>query len=108
VTLAGAAGVAGAVSIGSIISREAHAAHWNDDSRCLEPGQTRAEVCGEERDKAETAGTVAWVTGITAGLFATGALLNALGVFEPETGPAQAGLQGCGVSFEGAGCFGTF
>jgi tetratricopeptide repeat protein/PEGA domain-containing protein len=107
-TLAGAAGVAGAISIGAIISRESHADHWNDDARCLEAGRTREEVCGDERQKAETAGTVAWVTGVTAGLFATGAVLNALGVFEPEVGSTQAGLQGCGVSLRGAGCFGTF
>jgi hypothetical protein len=107
-TLAGAAGVAGAISIGAIISRESHAAHWNDNSSCLEAGRTRAEVCGDERDKAETAGTVAWVTGLAAGLFATGAVLNALGVFEPELASTQAGLQGCGVSLGGAGCFGTF
>jgi hypothetical protein len=107
-TLAGAAGVAGVISIGAIISREAHADHWNDNSRCLEAGRTRAEVCGDERDKVETASAVAWVTGVTAGLFATGAVLNALGVFEPELGSTQAGLQGCGVSLGGAGCFGTF
>jgi tetratricopeptide repeat protein/PEGA domain-containing protein len=107
-TLGGAAGVAGAVTIGAILLREAHANRWNDDARCLEAGRTRADVCGSERDKAQTAGTVAWVGGVTAGLFATGAVLNALGVFEPEVGPIEAGLQGCDVGLRGASCFGTF
>jgi tetratricopeptide repeat protein/PEGA domain-containing protein len=107
-TLGGAAGVAGVVTIGAILYREAHAHRWNDDARCLEAGRTRADVCGSERDKAETGGTVAWVSGVTAGLFATGAVLNALGVFSPEPGPIEAGLEGCGVGLRGASCFGTF
>jgi hypothetical protein len=107
-TLASAAGLAAATSIGAIVFREVHAARWNDNSRCLVGDRTRVEVCGDERDKANAAGTVALVSGVLAGVFATGAALNAFGVFESDAPPGQAGLHACRVGFSGASCFGTF
>lgn len=68
-TFAGAAIVAGTTAAGAVIFREVHAERWNDNTRCLEAARTRAEVCGDERDKVETAETVAWVSGGLAGLF---------------------------------------
>jgi hypothetical protein len=107
-TLAGAAGVAGAVTVGAVALREMHAGRWNDNTRCLEVERSRAEVCGGERDKANTAETVAIVSGVLAGVFATGAALNAFGVFASDAPPDEAGLRGCRVGFAGASCFGAF
>jgi TPR repeat/PEGA domain len=106
--LAGAAGLAGATSVGALVLREVHAGRWNDNSRCLEADRTRAEVCGDERDQANAAETVAVVGGVLAGVLATGAALNAFGVFESDAPRAAAGLRGCSVGFAGASCIGTF
>jgi TPR repeat/PEGA domain len=107
-TLAGAAGLAGVTSVGAIVVREVHAGRWNDNSRCLETERTRAEVCGDERDKANRAETIAVVSGVLAGVFATGAALNALGVFESHAPPGEAIVRGCSLGFAGASCFGAF
>jgi hypothetical protein len=107
-TLASAAGLAGATSVTAIVLREVHAGRWNDNSRCLEADRTRAQVCGDERDKANSAETVALVSGVLAGVFATSAALNAFGVFESDAPPSEAGLLGCSVGFAGASCFGAF
>jgi TPR repeat/PEGA domain len=107
-TFIGAAGVAGATTVGALIFREVHAGRWNDNARCLEVDRTRSEVCGDERDKANTAETVALVSGALTGAFALGAVLSAVGVFESEAPPSELGLRGCNLGFAGASCFGTF
>jgi hypothetical protein len=107
-SLVGAAGVAGATSIGALVFRERYASRWNDNSRCLVGDRTRVEVCGDERDKANTAGTVALVSGVLAGVFATGAALSGVGVFDSGASPGEAGLRACHVGLAGASCFGTF
>jgi hypothetical protein len=106
--LAGGAGVTGAVAIGAVVYREVHANRWNDNTQCLESNRTRAQVCGAERDKVETGDTVAIVSGVLTGLLATGAVLNAVGVFGSSSPPAQSGLLGCSVGITGASCFGAF
>jgi hypothetical protein len=107
-TFVGAAGIAGATTIGALVFREMHAGRWNDNTRCLEVERTRAEVCGDERDKANTAETVAVVGGALTGAFALGAVLNALGVFGSDAPPAEVGFRGCNLGIAGASCFGTF
>jgi hypothetical protein len=107
-TFVGAAGVAGATTVGALIFREVHAGRWNDNTRCLEVDRTRAEVCGDERDKANTAETVVLVSGALTGAFALGAVLNGLGVFESDAPPSELGLRGCNLGLAGASCFGTF
>jgi len=110
-TFAGAAIVAGTTAAGAVIFREVHAERWNDNTRCLDIARTRAEVCGDERDKVETAETVAWVSGGLAGLFVIGAAVNAF-AFQPDVAsdPSSAGveIQGCGVGLAGASCFVRF
>jgi hypothetical protein len=105
---AGAAGVAGVTSIGALVLRQIHAGRWNDNSRCLDVERTRAEICGDERDKAQTAESVALVSGVLAGVLATGAALSAVGLFESDAPPGEAALRGCRVGFAGASCFGEF
>lgn len=107
-TLASAAGLAGATTVTAIVLREMYAGRWNDDQRCLVGERTRAEVCGDERDNAQTAGSIALIGGVLTGVFAAGATLNAFGVFEADTPPGEAGLRGCGLGWAGASCFGTF
>jgi hypothetical protein len=106
-TFAGLGAAAGVTTLGALIYRESHAQRWNDNSRCLAVGQTRAQLCGAERDKVQSADGIALATGIASGLFAAGALLNAF-VFTEAPGTARAGLEGCAVGLQGASCFGSF
>jgi tetratricopeptide (TPR) repeat protein len=107
-TLVGAAGLAGATTVTAIVLREGYADRWNDNQRCLDADRTRAEVCGGERDKAQTAQSVALISGVLTGVFAAGATLEAFGVFEADAPPGEAGLRGCNLGLAGASCFGTF
>jgi tetratricopeptide (TPR) repeat protein len=106
-TLGGLSAAAGVTTITALVYREVHANNWNDNSQCLSADQTREELCGAERDKAESAGSVAVVAGVATGLFAAGALLNAF-AFSTEAPSGQASLQGCTVGLMGASCFGSF
>ena len=106
-TLGGLSAAAGVTTITALVYREVHANNWNDNSQCLSADQTREELCGSERDKAESAGSVAIVAGVATGLFAAGALLNAF-AFSTESPSGQASLQGCTVGLTGASCFGSF
>lgn len=106
-TFAGLGAAAGVATLGALIYRESHAQRWNDNSRCLAVGQTRAQLCGAERDKVESADSIALATGIASGLFVTGALLQAF-VFTEAPRTDRAGLVGCGVGLQAASCFGSF
>jgi hypothetical protein len=106
-TFVGLGSAAAATTVGALVFREVHAGRWNDNTRCLELERTREQVCGSEREKAETAGTIAAVSGIATGLFAAGALAN-LFVFSAREEPGQAGLDFCSVGFSGASCSGSF
>lgn len=105
-TLAGLGAAAGLTTVGALVYREVHAKRWNDDS-CVGVGQTREQLCGDERDKVETGEAVAITSGIAAGLFAAGAMVNAF-VFTEPSRASQAGLQGCALGPTGASCFGAF
>jgi hypothetical protein len=107
-TLGGASAAAGATTVVAVVLREVHAGRWNDNGRCLRVNQTREQVCGGERQAAETAGTVALAGGVVTGLLAAGALVNAF-AFSAPNAPAQVGFAGCTlVSLTGASCFGSF
>jgi hypothetical protein len=111
-TLGGLSAAAGVTTISALVYREVHANNWNDNSQCLSVEQTREELCGSERDKVESAESVAVVAGVATGLFAAGALLNVF-VFSsgqsPEQPPSgQAALRGCTLGPMGASCFGSF
>jgi hypothetical protein len=107
-TLVAGAGLAGATTIGALSYREVHAARWNDNARCLEVERTRAEVCGDERDKVNTAETVALWSGVLTGVFALGAAVSALGASDSDAAPEGVGVRGCNLGMAGASCFGTF
>ncbi len=94
-------------SVASALSLRA-SSQWNDDARCLVPGETRYAACGSFYDEALTTRTLG-----LAG-FVSGGLLTALGVvllvtsrggssppstaFRCAGGPGAFGLA-CGVSF---------
>jgi hypothetical protein len=63
------AGVATGVFAGvGFALREAAAARWNDDARCLPPsGASRAQTCGADRQSAETWQSVAIASTVIAG-----------------------------------------
>jgi tetratricopeptide (TPR) repeat protein len=106
-TLVGLGGAAAVTTVAAVVSRELHAGRWNDNARCLEVDRTREEVCGSEREKAETAGTVAVVGAVATGLFAAGALANVF-VFAPSAAPGDVGVSGCALAIGGVSCFGSF
>ena len=108
-TLGGLSAAAGVTTISALVYREVHANNWNDNSQCLSVDQTREELCGAEREKVESAESVAVVAGVATGLFAAGALLNVF-VFSsgPSPQPGQAALEGCTLGLMGASCFGSF
>jgi len=106
-TLGGLSAAAGVTTIAALVYREVHANNWNDNSQCLSVDQTREELCGSERDKVQSAESVAVVAGVATGLFAAGALLNAF-AFSTGAPPGQGSLQGCTLGLTGASCFGSF
>jgi hypothetical protein len=106
-TLAGASAAAATTTLVAVILREVHAGRWNDNGRCLRINQTREQVCGTEREAAQTAETVALVGGVATGLFAAGALVNQFAFTAPEA-RTEVGLHGCTLLWAGASCFGSF
>jgi len=105
VTLGGLTLIGAATSL--VFSLRA-ASQWNDDARCLQPGQSRYEACGDFYDDALTTRTLS-IAG-----FVSGGMLTALGVallatrrgddatpvtaFRCGQGPGTFGLS-CGVTF---------
>ena len=111
-TLAGiAAASAGAAGV-TLAIRESKIARWNDDSACIDRQaitRSRADVCGVERDDANTAGTVAVVSGVTAALFATASLTHWLTTAPKSSTRAKGGPSAsCGAGLASVVCSGTF
>jgi hypothetical protein len=107
-TLAGLGGAAAVTAGVALVVREGHAQRWNDDTRCWNVvGETRAERCGDERDSARRAQTVATIGGISAVLLGVGAAVFGLAGADTEPDTA-AGLSGCVLSASGASCSGRF
>ncbi len=87
--------------------RENRAERWNDDSRCLAPGRTRGDVCGDERDGAERAERAAIASMALAGAFAAAAIVSfTVGKNDKERAEGQA--TSCGVGLGQVSCRGHF
>jgi hypothetical protein len=104
--LAGVSVAATATSLIAWQQREKHAERWNDDAACLGVGVSREELCGDELDQGKQAETVAWVSGVAAGVFAAGAVITA--IWTPGEEREQVSQVRCAPGWGGASCFGTF
>lgn len=109
--LGGATVAAAATAGGSVWLRERSVEKWNDDSACLDtqqPARSREEVCGSERQNAQTYGAVALGAGVAAAALATATLTQLL-----LSGPAprDAGVSraaSCQPGFGSFICSGSF
>jgi tetratricopeptide (TPR) repeat protein len=106
-TLAGLAVGAGVGTGAAYLVREAHADTWNDDRRCLRPGQTRDQVCGAELTNGERAETWMWIGTAATGAFAAGAVVSYLLLGVPNREDTSTALS-CGVGVGELSCAGTF
>ncbi len=95
----GGAVVLAGVGVGTMVAGGAAASRWNDDTRCLRPGQSRESLCAGDRDAAESMGTAATVGFVGAGVLAvTGTVLWILSGRSSER-PAAAQALRCAPSF---------
>jgi hypothetical protein len=97
---------AGVVTVGAWATRERHVDRWNDDSVCLRPGQTRGDVCAEERRDGDRAERWMWIGAATTGAFAAASIVSFWLSDRSQEEPMSA-LR-CGVGFAQIGCAGQF
>ena len=103
------AGLAVGAGVGTVVAwsvREEHVDNWNDDSQCLRPGQTRGEVCADERSQGDTAETWMWISGIATGAFAAASVIT-FALTDTDTESPIANV-GCGVGIGAVTCSGRF
>jgi hypothetical protein len=105
-TFTGLAVGAGVVTVAAWAQRERHVDRWNDDSECLRPGQTRGDVCAEERRDGDRAETWMWIGAATTGAFAAASVVTFWLGDRSKEEPMSA-LR-CGVGFAQIGCAGQF
>lgn len=105
----GASASAGAVT--AWVLREDYARRWNSN-RCLRPGLSRGEVCGDLLTSGRRAERLALVTGAGAALFLGAALTSWLlqrpAAARESAARESAGSTGCSLGAGGATCFGSF
>jgi hypothetical protein len=113
-SLTGTAVVAGGVSIAAFAIREQDAAHWNDNSRCLDASntsRTRQDVCGGVRRELKLAEGIGIATGIAAvalGGAAIGHWLLTPHDHPSETATHEPGRPSCTPVLAGVVCDGSF
>jgi hypothetical protein len=111
-SLAGIAVASAATSGVALAIREGKIERWNDDARCIDRQnitRTREQICGDDRDAATTAGTVALTSGVVAVLFAGAAATHWLTTSPKPEREAQRQPHGsCGVGWGSLVCSGTF
>lgn len=107
-TLAGAGVAAAGVGTVALIQRQQHADRWNDDAQCLNvPGQSRRNLCGNERTLGLRWQTTAIVSGGAAVALGAAAVWTALAGGEQPV-EEQVGLQGCSLGGAMFSCRGRF
>ncbi len=107
--LAAGAGAMLAAGVVATLVGSSAADRWNSD-QCLQPGTTREQQCGGDRDTADTMRAVAIAGYAAGGLLAVGAVVLLVAAPSSRESPAGVGLRGCGVSVggRGAGCVFVF
>jgi hypothetical protein len=107
-TFGGLAVGAGVATVAAWANREQHVENWNDDSRCLQVGQTRGEVCASERRDGDRAETWMWVAGAATGAFTVASVVS----FWVNSGDSKESSSetalGCGVGLAQVSCVGHF
>lgn len=111
-SLAGIA-LAGAATSGVALAlRERSVTRWNDDARCIDRQDvtlSRGDVCSDERERANTAGSVALTGGVVAAVFATATLTHWLTTSSKPAQEAQRRPQAaCGIGLGNVACSGSF
>lgn len=104
------AGLAAGASVGTIAAwaiREQHVASYNDDDACLREGQTRQQVCGDEREAGDRAETWMWIGGAATGAFALASVLTVL-LDDGSEEEALPSALSCGVGLAQIACSGHF
>jgi hypothetical protein len=109
-TFGGLALGAGVVTVGAWATRERHVENWNDDSRCLQPGQTRGETCADERRDGDRAETWMWVAGAATGAFTAASIVSFwVNSDDPQEAAPESGTAlNCGVGLGLLSCAGRF
>ncbi len=105
-SFAGLSVAAGAGTAAAWLTREQYVDTWNDDDRCLRQGQTREQVCGDERDDGERAETWMWIGVAATGGFAAATLVSWWAQSDEEPNPTV-GFD-CGVGLGQVRCAGRF
>ncbi len=111
-TLAGTSAALFATSGVAFAIRQSEVKHWNDNERCLStshPLDTREQLCGDVRSNAQTAESVAIVTGLLGVGFGAGAVAHWLATSEhPRASSQSGGLHSCSAGLASIVCSGTF
>lgn len=105
-TLLGLSASASAGAVTAWVLRENYARRWNSD-RCLRPGLSRGEVCGDLLASGRNAESLALVTGGGAALLLGAALTSWLLERTPPAREATTAMR-CSLGVAGATCLGSF
>lgn len=105
-TLLGLGASASAGAVTAWVLRENYARRWNSD-RCLRPGLSRGEVCGDLLTSGRRAERLALLTGTGAALL-LGAALTSWLLDRPGAARESTAAAGCSLNAGGATCFGSF
>lgn len=112
-------GAAGLATTGvALLIRENAAERWNDETRCLDRedlDRPRIDVCGDSRDKIDSAEQLAIIGGVV-GLVGLGAAITHWLATSDDSDPNAAARRGgapaarmtCGPGFLSVSCSGTF
>lgn len=104
---AGLSVAAGVGTVAAWATRERHVENWNDDDQCLRPGQTRGQVCANERDAGDRAETWMWISGAATGVLAAASAVT-FSLTSGDSPREQGTALGCGVGLGTLSCSGSF
>jgi hypothetical protein len=107
-TFGGLAVGAGAATVVAWAVREEHVKNWNDDDQCLRAGQTRGDVCSDERRSGDRAETWMWVAGAATGAFAVASVVSYWVNSGDSSESSQGTALGCGIGLGQVSCVGHF
>jgi hypothetical protein len=107
-TFGGLAVGAGVATVAAWATREQHVKNWNDDGQCLRAGQTRGDVCGDERQSGDRAETWMWISGAATGAFAVASVVSYWVNSDDSSESSGDAALGCGIGLGQVSCVGHF